>query len=1015
MQMRGEFEAMLSGRVVVAKRIAAAGAVLAGVMAFGAVPAMAQSYYPTRINDAKAVYVERGATGVRGDGVADDTAGLQAALDKVQNGPGQGVVFLPEGRYRISHTLFVWRGVRLIGYGAKRPVLVLGAKTPGYQEGMGYMVFFAGGRPRAQAQPGGPGGGRVPKPVPGTVPADIPMIDANPGTFYSAMSNVDFEIGEGNPAAVGIRFHAAQHCFLTHMDFKIGSGMAGLHDVGNEAEDLHFHGGQYGIMTRKPSPGWQFTLLDSTFDGQRTAAIKEHEAGLTMVGDRISHVPAAISIDPGYAEELWVKDTVFEDVSGPAVTISNETNPRTEINLENVRCLHVPVLAQMRDSGKQTRGEGESYTVKSFSHGMVMRSGSAHPDAGAEIATTVEFGKADDAAGANAGMRVIRDLPERSTWVDVRSFGAKGDGVADDTMAFKKAIAEHDTIYVPMGFYRVTDTLRLRPQTALIGLHPSMTQIDLLDGTEGFQGPGAPKALLEAPQGGHNLVVGIGLSTGGQNSRAVGALWQAGADSLMDDVRFLGGHGTIGFDGREMNPYNNTHTGDPDAKRKWDSEYPSLWVTNGGGGIFADIWTPNTFAQAGMYVSDTQTPGRVFELSSEHHVRNEVKLERAANWELDALQTEEERGEGPFCLPLDIVDSKNVTVANYHSYRVVSLFQPFDEAVHVSRSENVRLRNIHVYGDNKVSFNNSVMLGGDGQVRQREFAVMNVPDLVTESKRRDEAKVVSGTERVQKLATGFYSISGGALDAEGRLYFVDAHWQRIYRWSREHHEAEVVRDTPLEPVNLAIDKAGDVMVTSYLGKGGTVYSFRPEAPLDQITMLRPVPTEARAGATPVLPVNFFRNENDFLQAVPVKKEFQYVAPDGTTFLPAGEDFVSGALYYGTKMSDVVRAFGFQRAEPGKPFYVTDESEQKTYVGSVGADGTLGGLKLFAQRGGENVAWDAAGDVYVAAGQIYVYKADGTLREVIETPERPIQLLVGGKDGRTLYVMARSSLYEVSLR
>jgi len=33
--------------------------------------------------------------------------------------------------------------------------------------------------------------------------------------------------------------------------------------------------------------------------------------------------------------------------------------------------------------------------------------------------------------------------------------------------------------------------------------------------------------------------------------------------------------------------------------------------------------------------------------------------------------------------------------------------------------------------------------------------------------------------------TGFYSISGGAVDAHGKLYFVDHHQQRIYGWSRE--------------------------------------------------------------------------------------------------------------------------------------------------------------------------------------------------------------------------------------
>ena len=87
---------------------------------------------------------------------------------------------------------------------------------------------------------------------------------------------------------------------------------------------------------------------------------------------------------------------------------------------------------------------------------------------------------------------------------------------------------------------------------------------------------------------------------------------------LIDDVRFLGGHGS-GF-----NPYNNNHTADPDLHKRWDGQYPSLWVTEGGGGTFADIWTPDTFAQAGFYVSDTKTPGHVYELSNEHHVRNEI-------------------------------------------------------------------------------------------------------------------------------------------------------------------------------------------------------------------------------------------------------------------------------------------------------------------------------------------------------------------------------------------------------
>jgi len=50
-------------------------------------------------------------------------------------------------------------------------------------------------------------------------------------------------------------------------------------------------------------------------------------------------------------------------------------------------------------------------------------------------------------------------------------------------------------------------------------------------------------------------------------------------------------------------------------------------------GTFFDIWTPSTFAQAGMLVSNTTTEGRIYEMSSEHHVRHEIQLHEVSNWQ----------------------------------------------------------------------------------------------------------------------------------------------------------------------------------------------------------------------------------------------------------------------------------------------------------------------------------------------------------------------------------------------
>jgi sugar lactone lactonase YvrE len=73
------------------------------------------------------------------------------------------------------------------------------------------------------------------------------------------------------------------------------------------------------------------------------------------------------------------------------------------------------------------------------------------------------------------------------------------------------------------------------------------------------------------------------------------------------------------------------------------------------------------------------------------------------------------------------------------------------------------------------------------------------------------------------------------------------------------------------------------------------------------------------------------------------------------------------------------------------------------------------LKLFAEQGGESVASDADGNVYIAAGQIFIYKPDGTSLGTINVPERPIQLVFGGRDGRTLFILARTSLYSVPIK
>ncbi len=1009
----------------------AVGVMLLSTTAMSA-PAMAKggsvSVFATAPADPRAVTVV-----AVGDGRTDETAAIQKAIDAAAgrggaNQGGGGIVFLPAGRYRITRTLYMWPGVRLFGTGRTRPVFLLAPATPGFQRGVGSMIQFTGNRP---ALPGEPARTPVPVPPPTSVPFDPAIADANSGTFYSALSNVDFEIGAGNPAATGVRFHAAQHAYLSHIDFHLGSGLAGIYQVGNLGQDLRFFGGRYGILTEKTSPAWQYTLLDSTFEGQRDAAIREHEAGLTLVNTVFRNVPVGIEIDRGYGDWLWGKDVRFENVAKAGVIISNEGNAYTQIGFDNAVAVGTPVFAQFRESGRTVTGPAARYRVREFTYGLTVPA----------IGTTGSFATRMDAAPLPAAPRraeaAIRALPPVSAWTNVRDLGVRGDDATDDTAAIQRAIDSHRVLYFPAGFYRVTDTLKLRVDSVLIGLHPSLTQIVLAEDSPAYRGVGSPRALIESARGGAAIVSGLGLSTGGRNPRATALLWRAGERSLVDDVKFQGGHGTFLADGSRFDPYNADHTGDADPAKRWDGQYASLWVTDGGGGTFNGLWTPNTYAQAGLYVSNTSTPGHVYQMSAEHHRRAEIVLDGVRNWQFLAPQTEEEAGESRDTVALEVRNSRDILFANFHAYRVTRSLQPARAGVTLYGSTGIRFRNVHVNAESgfstcdangcgtylrasKYPYENAIRDVTRGtDLREREFAVLDVTDAPA-------TPATASIAPVTLLADGFRSIGGGAVDAGGKLYFVDRQFHRIHGWS-EAEGLSVVADAPLDPVNVAVDGSGKLLVLSSAGAAATVYSIDPKAP-QTVRIIAPTPVAAKPGARVALPGSFwnngeFRDQYDattdhfttlaemFARDMSVAKPAEYRSPDGSLALPAYRVWQQGpADHLGWRFSDTLDTYGLVTGTVGSRVYVANGSEDRTYSGLLGAGGVVTDLQPFAARGGESVAKGPDGRVYIANGQVFVHAAEGRELGRIDVQERPLQLLFGGTDGRTLFILTHRALY-----
>ena len=269
----------------------------------------------------------------------------------------------------------------------------------------------------------------------------------------------------------------------------------------------------------------------------------------------------------------------------------------------------------------------------------------------------------------------------------------------------------------------------------------------------------------------------------------------------------------------------------------------------------------------------------------------------------------------------------------------------------------------------------------------------------------DDGGLVAPGAKPVKLAGGYKFTEGPAVDDKGNIFFTDIPNNRIHKWDVEKKEASVFLENSGGANGLYFSKEGDLYVC--MGNYKKVVALYPDNGEEK------EPLADQFDGKP------FNKPNDL-----------WIHPEGGIYFTDpnyGNKTMSQDgkhLYFITPYHDSVYRVADDLNTPngilgtldGKTLYVADPGAKKTWKYEIEStdEGTLTNKTLFAEAGSDGMTLDNQGNVYLTWGTVQVFNPAGKKIADIEIPERPSNVVFGGKDGKTLFVTARTSLYSLDM-
>lgn len=260
--------------------------------------------------------------------------------------------------------------------------------------------------------------------------------------------------------------------------------------------------------------------------------------------------------------------------------------------------------------------------------------------------------------------------------------------------------------------------------------------------------------------------------------------------------------------------------------------------------------------------------------------------------------------------------------------------------------------------------------------------------------------ILAPDAKLNKLAEGFKFVEGPAWSRkEQALYFSDIPPQRIIRYA--DGKATVAREESRAANGLMFDKDGKLIACEHHGR----------------RVSRDALSENRTDIVTHYKTNKLNSPNDLW--IDAQGGIYFTDPRYGKRVDLEQD--AEAVYYIAPdktitriIDDLVRPNGIALSPDGKFLYVVDNGAKTLHRYPVIAPGKIGkGSKIADVTEPDGMTVDVKGRLYVTcADGVWVLDADGKLIGKIPMSERPANCTFGGKDYRTLFITARTSLYSI---